>query len=123
MPEPWSVFAGRFIPEKRVEAIMPAIARARGDLPALRAELYGDGPERGRIEHALAAAGLDGAVRLCGFVSAEEVDRAIAHALCVVLPSRREGYGLVVVEAAAHGTPSIVVADPDNAAVEQCVRG
>ena len=36
----------------------------------------------------------------------------------MVLPSRREGYGLVVVEAASHGTPSIVVADPDNAAVE-----
>jgi glycosyltransferase involved in cell wall biosynthesis len=34
------------------------------------------------------------------------------------LPSRREGYGLVVLEAAARGTPSIVVAAPDNAAVE-----
>src|SRR5205085_2245668 len=36
----------------------------------------------------------------------------------LVLPSRREGYGLVVVEAAAHGTPSVVVADPDSAATE-----
>jgi glycosyltransferase involved in cell wall biosynthesis len=38
--------------------------------------------------------------------------------MCLLLPSRREGYGLVVVEAAAHGTPSVVVAGPDNAAVE-----
>ena len=36
----------------------------------------------------------------------------------MLLPSRREGYGLVVIEAASHGTPSVVVADPDNAAVE-----
>jgi glycosyltransferase involved in cell wall biosynthesis len=36
----------------------------------------------------------------------------------MALPSRREGYGLVVIEAAARGTPSIVVTDPDNAATE-----
>ena len=35
-----------------------------------------------------------------------------------MLPSRREGYGLVVVEASAAGTPSVVVRDPDNAATE-----
>src|SRR5207302_266901 len=36
---------------------------------------------------------------------------------------RREGYGLVVVEAAALGTPSIVVAGEDNAATELIVEG
>ena len=36
----------------------------------------------------------------------------------MLLPSRREGYGMIVVEAAAAGTPSIVVREPDNAAVE-----
>ena len=35
-----------------------------------------------------------------------------------LFPRTREGYGLVVVEAAARGTPSVVVADEDNAAVE-----
>jgi glycosyltransferase involved in cell wall biosynthesis len=38
--------------------------------------------------------------------------------MCLALPSRREGYGLIVIEAAAQGTPSIVVQHPDNAAVE-----
>ena len=47
----------------------------------------------------------------------------MARALCLVLPSRREGYGLVVVEAAACGTPSVVVAGPDNAAVERVSEG
>jgi glycosyltransferase involved in cell wall biosynthesis len=123
VPEPMVVFAGRFIPEKRVEALVPAIARAQATVPELRAELYGDGPEWHRVQRALSSAGLDGSVRLAGFVSAEEVDRALGRALCMVLPSRREGYGLVVVEAAAHGTPSVVVAGPDNAAVELVQEG
>ena len=48
-----------------------------------------------------------------GFVA--DRDRAIelmGQALCMLLPSRREGYGLVVIEAAARGTPSVVVAAP-----------
>jgi glycosyltransferase involved in cell wall biosynthesis len=36
----------------------------------------------------------------------------------MALPSRREGYGQIVVESAAQGVPSIVVRDPDNAATE-----
>ena len=43
---------------------------------------------------------------------------SIARAACLVTASEREGYGLVVVEAAAHGTPSVVVAGPENAATE-----
>lgn len=122
-PDPVAVFAGRFIREKRAEALIPAVARARATLPDLRGTLYGDGPERARIERTLADSGLNGVVRLAGFVSSEEVDEALARALCLVLPSRREGYGLVVVEAAAHGTPSVVVADPDNAALELVEEG
>jgi glycosyltransferase involved in cell wall biosynthesis len=41
----------------------------------------------------------------------------------MVLPSSREGYGLVVLEAAERGTPSVVVAAPDNAAVELIEEG
>ena len=43
--------------------------------------------------------------------------------MCLLLTSSREGYGLVVVEAASHGTPSVVVAGPDNAATELIVEG
>ena len=58
-----------------------------------------------------------------GFVDADEVQATLARALCMLLPSRREGYGMIVVEAAALGTPSIVVRGPDNAAVELIGEG
>jgi glycosyltransferase involved in cell wall biosynthesis len=116
--EPLVVFAGRHIAEKRAPAVVPAIALARRTLPALRGIVFGDGPERERVLEAIAQAGLGGAVSAPGFVDFAEVDAALRRALCMVLPSRREGYGLVVVEASARGTPAIVVAAEDNAAFE-----
>jgi glycosyltransferase involved in cell wall biosynthesis len=116
--EPVVVFAGRHIPEKRVPALVPALALVRGRIPELRGEVYGDGPEREEVLRLRSEHGLDGALDVHGFVPAERVEEALARALCLVLPSRREGYGLVVVEAAALGTPSVVVADPDNAAAD-----
>jgi glycosyltransferase involved in cell wall biosynthesis len=121
--EPVVVFAGRHIPEKRVPALVPALALARERIPELRGELLGDGPERGEVLRLRSEHGLDGALEAPGFVPAERVEEALSTALCMVLPSRREGYGMVVVEAAALGTPSVVVAAPDNAAADLVSEG
>jgi len=116
--EPLVVFAGRHIPEKRVPVLIPAIAAAQDRIPDLRAEILGDGPDRPRVQRLVAEHGLEHAIGLPGFVAAPEVERTLARALCLALPSRREGYGLVVLEASAVGTPSLLVAGPDNAATE-----
>jgi glycosyltransferase involved in cell wall biosynthesis len=121
--EPVFFFAGRHIPEKQVTALVPALQRARERLPELRGEIYGDGPDRGRVLELIGERELDGACEAPGFVPRERLEQALARALCLVLPSRREGYGLVVVEAAAKGVPSVVVRAPDNAAVELVEEG
>jgi glycosyltransferase involved in cell wall biosynthesis len=117
-PEPLVVTLGRQIPEKRVAALVPALALARRHVPALRAELFGDGPDRDAVLLAIEQHGLGGAVEAPGIVGDQRVYAALAHALCLAHPTRREGYGLVVVEAAAHGTPSVIVESEDNAALE-----
>jgi len=117
------VFAGRHIPEKRVPALVPALALARERIPELRGEILGDGPERDDVLRLRSALGLDGVLAVPGRVDAGRVEQALARALCMVLPSRREGYGLVVVEAAAAGTPSVVVAGEDNAATDLVSEG
>jgi glycosyltransferase involved in cell wall biosynthesis len=121
--EPLVVFAGRHIPEKRVPALVPALALARERIPELRGEVLGDGPERDEVLRLRSQYRLDDALDVPGFVSAERVESALARALCMVLASRREGYGMIVIEAAALGTPSVVVADPDNAAADLVVEG
>ena len=57
-----------------------------------------------------------------GFVEDAVLEQALRRALCLVLPSRREGYGLVVVEASARVCPARR-GGPDNAAVELVDEG
>jgi len=121
--QPLLLYAGRHIPEKRLTALIPAIVEARRTLPDLRLLLVGDGPARQSILDRVAAHGLQDVVDLPGFVDESTLARAMAQSLCLMLPSRREGYGMVVIEAAAYGTPSIVVRDPDNAATELIAEG
>ena len=110
--DPVVVFAGRHIPEKRAPAVVAAVAALDG----VRGIVFGDGPERAKVLAEIERLGAP--VTAPGFVDAEEIERALSRALCMVLPSRREGYGMIVVESAAAGVPSVVVAAPDNAAVE-----
>jgi glycosyltransferase involved in cell wall biosynthesis len=87
-------------------------------VPDLQGELFGDGPDRDAVLKAIAEHGLGDRVSAPGFVDRSVLDEALATALCFVLPSEREGYGLVVVESAAQGVPAIVVAGQENAATE-----
>jgi len=117
------LFAARLIPEKHVTLAVAAIALAVQRIDGLRGEILGDGPERAALETAIAEHGLGEIVSAPGFVDGDTVAAEMARALCMLVTSRREGYGLVVVEAAAHGTPSVVVAGEDNAATELIVEG
>ncbi|MBA3376505.1 MAG: glycosyltransferase [Actinobacteria bacterium] len=117
------VYAGRHVQEKRIGHLVRAFAQARERSPQLRLELYGDGPEQSHVADLTRTLGLDSSVLHHGRQPEEEVADAIGRAACLVTASEREGYGLVVVEAAAQGTPSVVVAGPENAAMELVEEG
>ena len=110
--------AGRQIPEKRVPLVPEAIAAARKHIPELRGVILGDGPEAELTATRVRELGLADVVELRGRVEPEQVMEAIGAASCILHPSEREGYGMVVVEATSVGTPAIVVEGPENAATE-----
>jgi Glycosyl transferases group 1 len=85
--------------------------------------ILGDGPDAEVTSRLVRDPGLGDAVEMPGRVPPERVAAEIARASCLLHPSKREGYGMVVVEAAALGTPSIVVAGSENAATELIVPG
>jgi glycosyltransferase involved in cell wall biosynthesis len=117
-PDPLVLCAGRLIPEKRVTVGVAAVARAARRIEGLQGVFYGDGPEREALRAAISEHEAESFIAAPGFADGELVDQDMRRALCVLLPSQREGYGMVVVEACAHATPAVVVAAPDNAAVE-----
>jgi glycosyltransferase involved in cell wall biosynthesis len=115
---PFALYVGRHIPDKQVESIPAAIALARQVVPDLQAVVLGDGPTKMRVEAAIRDAGMDGLVELPGFVDEDSLSSYLSRASVLVHPSRREGFGMVVVEAASYGTPAVVVSGTENAAAD-----
>jgi glycosyltransferase involved in cell wall biosynthesis len=121
--EPLVVFAGRMIPEKHAPAVVDAVVAARERIPDLRAVIFGAGPELEDVRAAIARHDAAGFVETPGFVEEDVVQDTLARATCLLLPSTREGYGMVVIEAAAKGVPTVLVAAEDNAATEHIDEG
>jgi glycosyltransferase involved in cell wall biosynthesis len=120
---PFILFVGRHIADKRLTALPAALAVARRTIPTLHAVVVGTGPETEAARARADAEGLSGVIRFAGRVSSDELDGLFSTASALVNPSAREGFGLVVAEAAAFGAPSVVVAGEDNAAAELVTDG
>lgn len=93
--------AGRLVPEKGFDVLIDALRIAVGRGLDVQAEILGSGPLRPSLVSQ--AAPLAGRVRILPAVSREELAAHIDAAHVAVVPSRREGLGLVAVEALARG--------------------
>jgi glycosyltransferase involved in cell wall biosynthesis len=93
-----------------VGSLIDAWARIADELPASSVLLIvGEGPLRTDLAERVAQLGLSTGVRMLGRVSDEELLDVYRAADVAAVPTVAfEGYGLVVLEAAACGTPSIV---------------
>jgi glycosyltransferase involved in cell wall biosynthesis len=98
---------GRLVPNKRVELAIDALARLTPEFPDLRLEVLGQGYWLASLQDYAAARGVADRVRFAGFVSEEEKVSVLATSQVNLLPSVKEGWGLVVIEAAAQGTPTV----------------
>lgn len=107
------LYAGGISPHKNVETLVDAYALsgARGDEPLPLLVLVGDLENEAYLSSAasvrerIASHGLEGSVRLPGFVTDEVLACLYSGATGVVIPSLAEGFGLPAVEAAACGAP------------------
>jgi len=120
---PLVLFAGRHVPDKRAALVPDVIAAARLQRADITAVIAGEGPERASVMRRIGELGLHGAIKAPGFVSPEELEALYRRAGCVLSPSLRDGYGMVVAEAAARGVPVVVCPGPDNAAAERVLNG
>jgi len=114
---PVALFVGRHVKDKGVRLLPEILELARRALPDLELVVAGDGPERPLTEAEVRRRGLAACVRFTGRIDDDELLELFSLATCTVVPSSREGYGLVVVESNAAGTPVVVAANPENLAV------
>lgn len=117
------LFVGRLIPEKGVDLLVRAVGTLRNRGKDRHLTVVGEGPERGRIERLAADCAPDTVDVLEFRESHEEVLSLMKAARVFVLPSRREGFGMTVLEALACGTPVVTVDHPQNAAADLVTDG
>ena len=87
--------------------LVEAAARLAAEGAKFEIVLAGDGPLRAPIEDRIRRAGLEGRVRVAGWMSASQVRDEILRSRALVLPSFAEGLPVVIMEALALGRPVI----------------
>jgi phosphatidylinositol alpha-1,6-mannosyltransferase len=98
---------------KGFDVMVRAMPLIRARVPGAEWIVVGDGRLRGEIERQASAAGVADGVRLCGALSDAERDAWYDRAGVFAMPSRLppgsagEGFGIVYLEAATHGVPSV----------------
>lgn len=104
---PFVLFVGILSPQKNLLTLVDAYGRSRLPAAGVRLVLAGSDQERyaTTIRQAASAAGVTESVVMPGFVSREMLRALYRIAMCVVLPSHGEGFGLPLVEGMASGTP------------------
>lgn len=110
------LFVGRLIREKNVDVLIEALGYVKETIPDVKCHIIGDGPEKKKLVGLAAEHGLLGNVRFFGFMGYEEMIAMVKSSRILVLPSSREGFGMVVIEAFACGVPVITVKSEMNAA-------
>ncbi len=107
LPERYFLYVGRLAPEKNLFRMLRAYKEFRvlsGVSNPVEMILVGDGPDRQALETEIASSGIEGVI-IAGNKQVDELPRYYANCECLILPSTREPWGLVVNEAMASGRP------------------
>ena len=110
------LFVGRLVKGKNVALLVQAIALLVKNNPKIECIVIGSGIEENNILKLIKKHKLEGNIHLIGNVSHnQDVYAYMKAAKVFVLPSNREGFGMVVLEALACGTPVVTIDSPANA--------
>ncbi len=117
------IFTGRLIKEKNVDLLIDAIVHVMKFMPDIKCHIVGGGPEEKRLVGLVFSYGLQNNVTFFGFIEHDEVIAKIKSSKVMALPSRREGFGMVVIEAFGCGIPVVTIRHHQNASCELVNEG
>ncbi|WP_304106237.1 glycosyltransferase family 4 protein [Mycolicibacterium bacteremicum] len=97
----------RLVPHKQIEDALDAVAALRSEVPGLHLDIVGGGWWRQRLVDHAAALGITDHVTFHGHIDDAAKHAVVQRCWVHLMPSRKEGWGLAVIEAAQHGVPTI----------------
>ncbi|MCA0277532.1 MAG: glycosyltransferase family 4 protein [Proteobacteria bacterium] len=109
------LFVGRLLEHKGLDILIRAVAELKAIGQPQKALIVGRGPEEDSLRQLVESLDLVEDVIFVGALDArDDVLSLMKAAKLFVFPSRREGFGLVVLEAMACGTPVVTTNHADN---------
>jgi glycosyltransferase involved in cell wall biosynthesis len=106
-PTPLLCTLGRLVPHKQVEHAIDAVASLASEFPEIRLSIVGSGWWEGELQKRVAERELSQLVTFEGHVEERRKHEILAASWVLALPSLKEGWGLVVGEAAQHRVPTV----------------
>ena len=101
---------GRLVPHKRVETAIDILADLLPEHPQLRLDIVGTGYWHDDLVRYASERGVRDRVDFHGFVDDDTKHRLLGRSWLLLMPSHKEGWGLTIVEAGLHETPSVAYA-------------
>ena len=93
---------------KRIDLLIQAMPAVRAEIPDAQLRISGRGDDMPRLQGMARSLGvLNQGVELLGFVTDQELSDELKNCRVFALPSTREGFGLVYLEAMANGRPCL----------------
>lgn len=114
------LFAGRLVAEKGVFELLDALSIVRRQRPC-RLLVAGAGEAEGEIRRRIRLLGIGEDVTMLGYVTGARLLAAYEEADVFVLPSYREGFPMVVLEAMGYGLP--IITTPIRGCADHLVPG
>jgi glycogen(starch) synthase len=98
---PYVLSVGRLVHKKGFDVLLRAFAEAHNEWPGVDLVIAGDGPERAALSSLIGDLDLGDSVLLFGPAGRSVIPSLLAGSTMLVLPSRREPFGIVLLEAMA----------------------
>lgn len=105
--EPTLVAVSRLVPHKRIEHAIDVLAQLSARWPTLRLDVVGTGWWLENLRAYAKQRGVADRVTLHGWVDEQRKHEILARSWVHLCPSVKEGWGIAIIEAAAHGVPSV----------------
>ena len=102
------LYVGRLAEEKGLFDLLDAFCRVRKQEPSATLDLVGSGTLEQALRERARQLKVESAVAFLGTKTPEDIGRLLMSSAAMILPSRREPWGLVVNEALSFGCPVVV---------------